>query len=162
MKKLLLTLALILGASAWAVASERTVSIYQADGQVVTFSFQDSPVVTYSGNDLVLTTTKTTVQYPIYMLRKLVFDEDWDYITDNIADELEPVKPTTKFGFQDGMLTIVGVDPGSSVRLFNLKGMLIGVYRVGSDGLLSISMRDLGTDVYIVKTNRLSFKFRKS
>jgi len=31
--------------------------------------------VSYSGNDVVLTTTKTSVQLPVYLLQKISFDD---------------------------------------------------------------------------------------
>ena len=77
MKTILTTIFLwLMGTVAtWA---QNTVSIYQVDGKVAVFSFAEKPVVTYSGDNLVLTTNKTTVQYPIYQLKKLAFDVDWD------------------------------------------------------------------------------------
>lgn len=45
------------------------------DGSVEAFDFADKPVVRYSGNDLVLTTSKTSVQFPVYLLKKISFDD---------------------------------------------------------------------------------------
>ena len=47
------------------------------DGSVVKFDFADNPVVTYSGNDLVITTSKTKAQFPVYLLDKLSFSDGW-------------------------------------------------------------------------------------
>ena len=45
------------------------------DGSVEAFDFADKPVVSYSGNDLVLTTSKTSVQQPVYLIQKISFDD---------------------------------------------------------------------------------------
>ena len=45
------------------------------DGSVEAFDFADKPVARYSGNDLVLTTSKTSVQLPVYLLQKISFDD---------------------------------------------------------------------------------------
>ena len=45
------------------------------DGSVEAFDFADKPVVSYSGNDLVLTTSKTSVQLPVYLIQKISFDD---------------------------------------------------------------------------------------
>lgn len=45
------------------------------DGSVEAFDFADKLVVRYSGNDLVLTTSKTSVQLPVYLLQKISFDD---------------------------------------------------------------------------------------
>ena len=44
---------------------QNVVAIYQQDGQKALFAFADQPEVTYTATDLVLTTTKTSVQYSI-------------------------------------------------------------------------------------------------
>jgi hypothetical protein len=48
--------------------------ILKKDGTVLKFDVADKPKVSYSGNDLVLTTTKTTVQLPVYLLQKISFE----------------------------------------------------------------------------------------
>ena len=143
-------------------APQRTVSIYQKDGQVVAFAFSERPVVSYNGNDLVLTTAKTTVQFPIYLLKKLQFDEDWVNSDENVATTIEQKEPDVLVGFHDGMLTISGGEPNTQVTLYSVKGMMVGQWRLDDAGCATISMQGMGKDVYIVKTNRLTFKFRKS
>lgn len=62
---------------------EKNASIYQSmvltkkDGSKEKFDFTDNPVVTYSGNDLVITTSKTKAQFPVYLLDKLSFSDGW-------------------------------------------------------------------------------------
>ena len=48
--------------------------LLKKDGTVLKFDIADKPKVSYSGNDLVLTTTKTTVQLPVYLLQKISFE----------------------------------------------------------------------------------------
>ena len=48
--------------------------ILKKDGTVLKFDVADKPKVSYSSNDLVLTTTKTTVQLPVYLLQKISFE----------------------------------------------------------------------------------------
>lgn len=56
-------------------SSVRRLVISKKDGTVVTIDLADKPKVTYSGNDLVLTTSKTTLQLPVYLLQKISFDD---------------------------------------------------------------------------------------
>lgn len=49
--------------------------ILKKDGTVLKFGVADKPKVSYSDNDLVLTTTKTTVQLPVYLLQKISFEK---------------------------------------------------------------------------------------
>lgn len=137
---------------------QNAIAIYQHDGKVTTFAFSEKPVVTYAGNDLVLTTTNTTVQYPVHMLKKLVFDVAMD--PTNI-EEME-VKTETLFNFHGETITISGGEPGSIVYIYDLKGMVVGQYRLDTEGYATISVQNLGKSLYIVKTDHFSFKFKKS
>ena len=135
---------------------QNTIVIQQKDGKVARFSFTEKPVVTYSGNDVLVNTTKNSVQYPIYLLQKISFDIDWN-TTD--IEEVEVVEPN--FHFRDEALSISGEDPSSPVFLYNIKGMLVGRFKTDDHGCVTIPLQQLRPDLYIVKTHRFSFKFRK-
>lgn len=137
--------------------AQNAVAIYQVDGQVATFAFEEKPVVTYSGSELVLTTTATSVQYPIYKLKKMEFTFDWDD-----PDAIEKVKEAdTQFCFRGEQLIIDGGKSGSYVNLYNLKGIKVAQYALDKNGCACIPMHTLSQDVYIVKTTVFTFKFRK-
>ena len=137
--------------------AQNAIAVYQKDGQVAKFAFTEKPVVTYSGNDLVLTTTKTTVQYPIYMLQKVAFD-----LSDDIINDVEEVKLEARFRFEGETLIISGGEPGEPVYLYNMKGMMTGQYRLDGEGRAAIPLQGTDKSLYIVKTSRFTFKFRKS
>lgn len=136
---------------------KNAIVVYQKDGQVAKFAFSEKPVVTYSGNDLVLTTTKTAVHYPIYMLQKVVID-----VSDAIINDVEEVKREAQFRFEGGMLVISGGDPGSTVYIYDIKGVKAGQYVLDGEGCATLPLQHLGQQLYIVKTTRFTFKFRKS
>jgi len=153
---LLLFLLLIAGTMTFA---QNAIAVYQKDGQVAKFNFTEKPVVTYSGSDLVLTTTKTTVNYPIYMLKKIAFDVE-DLITD--IDE-PPLKTEAKFSFQGEKIAISGGEAGTPVYLYDVSGKKVGEYRLDNNGCATIPVQGLGKNhLHIIKTKSISFKFRKS
>lgn len=132
--------------------------LWKKDGQIAKFGFTEKPVITYSGSDLVLTTTKTIVQYPIYMLKKIVFD------VENIADDIEnlEVRSESLFSFKNETLFIRGGEPNSPVYLYDLKGVKVDESRLDPEGRAIIPLQHLGKSIYIVKNKGISFKFRKS
>ena len=138
--------------------AQNAIAVYQKDGQVATFAFTEKPVVTYSGSDLVLKTNKTTVQYPIYMLKKIVFD------VKDLIDDIEELKVDSKaeFSFEGETLHISGGKPGEPVYLYNMKGMMVGQYRLDGEGRVAIPLQGTDKSLYIVKTSCFTFKFKKS
>ena len=135
--------------------AQNAISIHQKDGKVANFAFSEKPIVTYADNQLVITTTKTSVQYPLYLLQKIDFE-----LTD--ATAIEQVKPDAKFRFTDGTLYITGGAPGSQVVIYDMRGMTAGQYRIDDAGNAVISLQSLSKGLYIVKTNHFTFKFTKS
>ena len=106
-------------------SGQNTIVVFQQDGEVAKFGFSEKPVVTYVGDNLVLTTTQTTVQYPIYMLKKISFDVDLE-----TTDAIEQVKADVQFSFSGGTLTVRDGEPYSYVYIYNLKGMKVGQYQL--------------------------------
>ena len=98
---------------------QNTIVVFQQDGEVAKFDFSEKPVVTYAGDNLVLTTTQTTVQYPIYMLKKISFDVDLE-----TTDAIEQVKADVQFSFSGGTLTVRDGEPYSYVYIYNIKSIL--------------------------------------
>ena len=152
MRKLYTTLLL---ACSLMAGAQNAISIHQKDGKVANFAFSEKPIVTYADNQLVITTTKTSVQYPLYLLQKIDFE-----LTD--ATAVEQVKPDAKFRFTDGTLYITGGAPGSQVVIYDMRGMTEGQYRIDDAGNAVISLQSLSKGLYIVKTNHFTFKFTKS
>jgi len=149
---------MLLTIATMAVWAQNAIAIYQKDGKVARFAFSEKPVVTYSGADLVMTTTKTSVHYPLNMLKKLIFEDE---LTEAVNIEALEVKSSVQFSFKGGALSIKGGEPQSSVNLFNIKGMSVGQYRLDIDGSVEIPTQSLDSDIYVVKTSSVSFKFRK-
>lgn len=158
MKEKRTLLFMLLTIATMAVWAQNAIAIYQKDGKVARFAFSEKPVVTYSGADLVMTTTKTSVHYPLYMLKKLIFEDE---LTEAVNIEALEVKSSVQFSFKGGALSIKGGEPQSSVNLFNIKGMSVGQYRLDIDGSVEIPTQSLDSDIYVVKTSSVSFKFRK-
>ena len=158
MKEKRTLLFMLLTIATMAVWAQNAIAIYQKDGKVARFAFSEKPVVTYSGADLVMTTTKTSVHYPLNMLKKLIFEDEMTMTVD--VKEVE-VKSSVQFSFKGGALSITGGDPQSLVSLINVKGMSVRQYRLDSNGSVEIPTQSLDSDIYIVKTSSVSFKFRK-
>ena len=49
---------------------QNTLTIHQKDGKEFSYGFSEKPVITYTDNDLVLTTTNTVVEFPLSALSK--------------------------------------------------------------------------------------------
>ncbi len=137
--------------------SENAIAIHQIDGAIITYAFEDKPVISYTGEELVITTSSTSVQYPLAYLRKLTLESDWDTAT-AIG---EVTKPDTEFHFTDQGATVRGEKPGTPFQVFDMKGARVYQGTIDAEGRADIRMSRLPAGIYVIKTQSTSFKIRK-
>ena len=154
MKRFLLFTTTVLWVTLSAFATEQNVvAIYQTDGQKALFAFADQPEVTYTTTDLVLTTTKTTVQYPISQLKKIQFE------TAEMQEGIDELEEDKRFSFRDGSIVIEGGVPNSLVTIYTVSGALTAQYRLDGNGNAVISTQGLRGNTYIFANGSITFKF---
>ena len=154
MKRFFLFVATVLWVTLSAFATEQNVvAVYQMDGQKALFAFADQPEVTYTATELVLTTTKTMVQYPISQLKKLQFEKA------DMPEGLDEVETDKRFSFRDGSIVIEGGQPNSLVNIYTVFGTLTAQYRLDSNGDAVIPTQGLSGNTYIFANGSITFKF---
>ena len=154
MKKLFLISILMLAAfAAWAEAGFYVVT---TDGECKGFVFSDEPVWTYQGDNLVITGTKATVEYPMADVANIYFD-DVSFVPSGITEvkvsELIRVIP-------DGV-ELTGFAANTVVTIYNLQGQQLGDYRTSQSGSLNISLADREQGIYLIHANKSTIKIKK-
>ena len=132
-KQLLLMLSLLGTATAFA---QSTLNVHQKSGGTVSYAFSEKPVVTYSGNSLVLTTAKVNVEYPLSNLDKLTFEDGEANAIDQVSMEA-PADAVT--------------------HIYNMSGVLVK----SVDASKPISTDDLKPGVYVIKNGKTTYKIIK-
>lgn len=130
--------------------------LWQKDGTKIGYAFSEKPVITYTGSDLVITTTHAAVHYPLALLSRLTLELDG--LPEGIA---APTISEVKFSITPQGVEILGEEPGSSYRLYNLEGRTFANGRIDAAGRAFIPLADLSKGTYIVKTHSASFKILK-
>lgn len=154
MKRFFLFVTTVLWVTLSAFATEQNViAVYQMDGQKALFAFADQPEVTYTATELVLTTTKTMVQYPISQLKKLQFEKA------DMPEGIDEVETDKRFSFRDGSIVIEGGQPNSLVNIYTVSGTLTTQYRLDSNGDAVIPTQGLSGNTYIFANGSITFKF---
>ncbi len=72
MRKILYVLVLM-AIPSLAKADDMILQILQSDGQVYSINLSDEPVTTYSDGNLVITTKKTTITYPLEKVSRYTY-----------------------------------------------------------------------------------------
>jgi hypothetical protein len=155
-KKCLMALAMALACQMPALAGGRALQVWQTDGQKVTISLNEEPRTTYSEGNLIITTTKTTITYPLEQVRKFT------YILEGSISEGDGVPDGIKAILSDDSetLSFKGLKSNAEIQLYSAAGQLIRTFKPKSDKV-AVSISQFPTGVYIVKANGVTYKITK-
>lgn len=154
MKRLFLTLFAVIVVAP--LFSQNTLVIHQKDGKEFSYGFSEKPVITYTDNDLVLTTTNTVVEFPLSALSKFTFSDIEDAV---IAVKDNSSKPS--LSLDEYTVCISGAEPDQSVTLLSIDGKVLSTYKTGSDGSVTFSIAELPAGTYIINSESLTCKILK-
>lgn len=115
------------------VFAQNTLNVWLIDGSKVSFTFAEKPVVSHADNILSISSTAASVEYPVSDVVRFTFED----------------AETTK-------VLSVKSDVAGEVSVFDLQGTLVKRFK-GS----SFSLEGLPQGVYIIKSNRSTYKFIK-
>ena len=153
MKKLLLLL-MVLFATSLAKADDKVLQILLSDGQVVSINLSEEPRTTYQDGNLVITTTKNTVTYPLEQVKKFTYS--------SIATGIEaPQQLGVAFSKDGETLTITGLKPHTKVTLYNVAGQLLKTIDSKDSKKVVVSASQFPFGVYVVKVNGGTYKIMK-
>lgn len=135
-------------------ADDRVLQIWQADGNVINIKLDESPKTKYVEGDLVITTAKSSIAYPLEKVRKYTYAT----IADGIA---VPAVMVASFSNDGETLSFSGLKSGTTASLYNMSGQLLQKQTTGASGKLDISVSNQPAGIYLVKVNDVTYKITK-
>lgn len=134
-KNLLALASLFLGAAS--AFAQNTLNVHQKSGGVVSYSFSEKPVVTYTEDGIHLVTNSVEVDYPLSNLEKFTFEDS-----------------TSPSG-------IIRTEGGSSdVQIYSVGGTLVKTIKA-NEGTTTFSTSDLPAGIYVIKNGKSTYKIIK-
>lgn len=156
MKRFLLLLIAGVLVSVTSKASNKVLQIWQADGQIVTISLNEEPVTTYSEGNLIITTTNTTITYPLENVQRYTYAENTPISEgDGLPDGIKSI-----FSNDGETLTFKGLKSNADINIYSPSGQLIRTVKANGDKV-AVSLSQLPTGVYLVKANGVTYKISK-
>lgn len=157
-----LTVSLLLPAQLRADTQETTEVRYlvvtETDGTTSQFALTDAPVITFNGDQLVVTCAGDELSLALSSVKDYHFYKE-EVVTD-IDDALaEPntdgeTKPTIAFG----EAKFSGLKEGTLIVVYSIEGRAVATVTAGNGGNATIDLRSLPWGVYILRTPSNSYK----
>lgn len=158
MRKILLSLALMLCPFKIAVASDNVnaMLLHVSSGQNLTILLDEQPVVTFSDDNLIVTTHMSVISIPSSLVTKFTYVHEDDETRINNAGQYGTV-----LSFDGKRLNVRNLAPSTGVQVYTVDGVLVASGTTDIRGNVSLSVPDKAGAVYMVKTSTLTFKIRK-
>ena len=159
---------LLLFSMAWgstALAGEQVAQwcliVESTGGETIAIGADLKPVIATTATGYELKYGDVVTSFTWSELKKVTMSET---VADANATEVEEVEmPAEKTRFQvaPGEVRIEGAEPGSIATIISTNGLPVAKARVGADGSVNLATRNLPRNLYIIKTNKSTFKLLK-
>lgn len=138
------------------MAAQNTLNVHQKDGQIISFGFEEKPVVTFTDNELVVTSTKAEARYQLATVAKFTFDVEGTAV-EGIKDDVR----TAAISLDEYVVFLTGAKPEITVRLIASDGKVLQSYKTDRNGYVQFSIADLPEGTYIISSESLNVKILK-
>lgn len=130
------------------------------DGERIAYALENQPKVVPGEGKITVIDGAVTMEYPAENVHKYVLGVGTDYesgtkVDHVVADNAGLVRQS------GGVLQFSGYEPGTKLSIYNIGGVLVGMFETDSNGGLEISLSQYPQNVYIVKIKNQTLKFIK-
>ena len=147
----LLPVALLLAGTSLARAADVQFLTLMVNGEPVIISLAEKPVITFTDNTLHIVTEATEVDIPVADITGGTFVED-DPSTIKDPDLVKAMMSA-------GRVCFSGLEPFSTVNVYNVNGQLLKKQTAGNDGTVVIDLSNQPKGCYVVRSATQTIKF---
>ena len=130
--------------------------LLKKDGTKLYYDLHEEPVTTFSGGQLILTTSKTTAYFQLSEIIRYTFEGAFDEIGKAKTRGGETVYHQTR----DAM-SFDGLPKGTLVELYTSDGRKLSSQQTSGDTTTEVSLADQPKGTYYVKIGDAQYKFEK-
>ena len=138
-----------------AQTEQQCVVVETAAGQRMEYLLSDQPRIVHNDATVTLTTTNATVEFQTSEVSKIYAS------TMDVVIVIKSIKTDGDIHLTDDFVSLTGYTPHESVSLYTSDGKLLKQRTADSQGRLILSLTQLHSGIYIIKTQQQSIKFTK-
>lgn len=131
------------------------VNLWLTHGKHITYLLCKEPIITFQGEEFILTTQNSIVSYPAKDILKYTFSKIEPDAIDSYTKEKAYVV------VKDANLIGRNLDPTSNVVVYSVDGSILSSAMTDEKGNVSISLPKTPNNIYVIKTSVATFKIRK-
>ena len=148
MMKVFTLLLLLLAGVQIAHAEDATIIIKQIDGNETVIELVTNPIITFDGDNMVVTNDHTRILFPIDSIR--------EYTVSNADTGIKTVSTTPLF--DNGKIKFNSLAKGTHINIYTVDGRLTRRYYVDDTGLICIDLTSLPQGLFIINAQNNKIK----
>ncbi len=153
-KNLLTIIVLLLALFNSESAQAQRLVIWQKDGSKVSYDLDEEPMTTFTTTDLVITTKKATINYPLSMIHRYTYEGFPSGLADAKAHGIS-------ISHDGNNIIIKGLETGKTAAVYSVNGIQLQAKRSNGSDRLVLSLNQLPAGVYVIKADEITYKFTK-
>ena len=155
MKRLALSFMMLIGTLSSFAEDIKAMMLHLSSGKSVICMLDEKPIVSFSGEELILTTHMNVVSYQSSDVLKFTYL----YVDPAAVGKVEMSQ--SMFSFSENSLIVTGAEPGSQIDIYSVDGVLVASAKTNYTGATSIKLPEQSGKVYMVKTSVANFKITR-
>ena len=155
MKKLLIMLFPLFCLTAMADDSKTNLVVWQTDGSSVQYDLDECPKTTFKGDNLIITTTKMSIEYPMAKVARYTFESSNTVINNPQGHHGITVKQT------ENELIVCHLPKGKKASVYTVDGKLLGSVLSSGQEETILPLRQITAGTFIIKADEITYKILK-
>lgn len=135
--------------------------VESAGGETIAIGADLKPIIATTAEGYELQYGDVITSFAWNELKKVTMEETVADANLTPVESVEGPIEETRFQVAPGVVHIEGAEPGSMAQIFSMDGRQVNSARVGENGSVSLSTSGLPKNLYIIKTNKTTFKMIK-
>ena len=153
--KILIMLLSLFCLTAMADGSKNKLVVWQKDGSCVLYDLDECPKTTFKGNNLVITTTRLSIEYPMENISLYTFELSTAEIVTPHGQKGVTIKQT------DNELIVCNLPKGKKASAYTVDGKLLCTVLSTGQEQIRLPLKQFTTGTYIIKTDDITYKVFK-
>jgi len=125
-----------------------SITIKQKTGNETIIELSTNPVITFTGEDMVVTNDFTSITIPIELIDS--------YVVGNSSSGIPAISANSQY--RDGHVILKGLAEGATAYIYTISGQVVSQQVANASGSLDINLGNLPKGAYIVKTPNYNIK----
>lgn len=137
-------------------SNAQSLYVWTNQGEIIALSFDEQPITTFTGDELIISTKNSSLSYDISEIRKYTFDSSSSGIESNTLDD-----KSISFKFDNNKIKVISYNHNGEVAIYQVDGKRILTGEIRAGMTVEIPLNGITAGTYIINCCGINYKIQK-